>query len=327
VAQENAVRSTTNHGQRTRILIEAARGVLLQEKGPLASFEIHRRIPAEVQTLCSAGYLKTVLLRDESELRFEKVERKFWLTSRTLFGKELEDPIAAWEAAIREATRILKNATSPSGLMAIHAALSVDIRALLSVAALSKAMKIQGGITFLQTANSGWLLREDAGAMSISTRRRQPLAMMPELVKEAQEIITANAWSMTSAQIHKKLTDGLRWHYDPDKFFRYIKRLPKTIFVLSDDDRWHLANDFRRGPPPREQEVKSARAKRQAKMKLAVDDAVKILAESGQTMTLNELFQLIESPIDRKSFRRGMNQRRKSMSKLERLAEGLYRIK
>ncbi|SIO47887.1 hypothetical protein SAMN05443247_06014 [Bradyrhizobium erythrophlei] len=327
--QESAVLSSINHEQRTQITIQAARKVLVQEKGPLASFEIHRRIPTKARELYSIGHLKTVLLREDSVLRFEKVERKFWLTSTTVFGRELEKPIAAWEAALREATHILNDAAIPAEVTTIYAALSVELRAQLSVESFLNAMKIQGRTdqTFLQIANGNWLLREHADAASIGVPRRRPLAMLPELEKEAQKIITENAWSMTAAQIHKNLSDGLRWHYDPNKFYRYINRLPKTIFVLNDDDRWHLANDFRSGPPPKKQDVKSARAIRQAKTKLAVDAALKILVESGQTMTLSELFDLIGSPVDRNSFRRGMNQRRKSMSALERVAEGLYRVK
>jgi hypothetical protein len=311
------------HEVQTSILIQAAREVVAEAKEPLSSYEIHRRLPADAQALCSQGYLKT-LLRKAPSLHFEELDGKFWLT---LPGPE-HRLLPLWKVAVEATVRMLMDETSPMTPDDIHSHLPHEVADVLSVEALSKALKLQASQdqTFRQTAHGRWLLKINAGPKLLDNQYGKPGENLPSLSMEVEKILAESAWSMTAAQIHRLLSADLRDVFDPNHFTRYLKKLPEAVFVRDDDKLWSLATSPQRGRPPKVQEAKSKRAVNQEETKTAIDAAVQFLRATRRTMTVDELFIETAPSIGRKRFGKGMNQRRKSMKELERVDAGLYRF-
>lgn len=311
--------------EKQQLVVEAAIQVLRQIQGPLSGAEIHRRLPGEIQALYSKHYITEVLLKAcPGQLYYESFSRRFWANA-SLDGKDFPDVVPVCIAAVREVTDILAKAKQPIGYCELHSRISPELKRLISVESTLLALKSIGyGYSGLMQDYAGnWSLPGNGQEKFASPlAARKPKKMLPVLRRETEKILSESLYSMTSAEIYRKLSDELRTHYDPKKIKVYLQQA-RGKFVLNPDNRWHLKGTS--AVRPERIEVRSERATKQARTKAVIDDAISYLKNIKTSMTLDDLLSSIDDPVDRETFRKGMNQRRKSSPELERIGKLLYR--
>jgi hypothetical protein len=169
-----------------------------------------------------------------------------------------------------------------------------------------------------------WCLPGAGNDSSIDDISPRPAERLSDLKKHAERIVAESRYSMTAAEIWKKLPEDLRALFSSKKISKYLRKV--TGNLVATGNRFHLGMADP-GAPPKPVSAKSDRGVDMSGNKGAIDTAIAHLEATGRVMNLDDLHKATACPLDRNSFRKRMNQRRKTDPRLHRVGIGVYRFR